>query len=66
MGVEMTEVAPAVVVEPQLSVSTFPLGVAKGVLPIVGEVEYVRQELARLLTYRREEKKKESAHKVSR
>ena len=53
MGVvEMIEVVvPAV--EPLLFVLTFPLDVAKGVLPIEGEVGYVRRELARLPTYRR-------------
>jgi uncharacterized protein (DUF342 family) len=54
----MTEVVPAV--EPLSSVLTFPLDVAKGVPPIEGEVEYVRRELARLPTYRRERK---SEHK---
>ena len=44
----MTGVAPAV--EPLESVLTFLLDVAKGVLPIEGEVEYVRRELAKLPT----------------
>ena len=58
----MTEVIP--VVEPLSSVLTFPLDVAKEVLPIEGEVEYVRRELVRLPTYKREKKK--SAHKCPR
>lgn len=41
-----------VLVEPLPSVLTFPLDVAKGVPPIEGEVGCVRQERARLLTYR--------------
>ena len=54
----MTEVLPAV--GPLSSVLTFPLDVAKGVLPIKGEVEYVRRELARLPTYRRERKERKN------
>ena len=57
MGLEMTEV----LVEPLSSVLTFPLDVAKGALPIEGEVECVRQERARLPTYRREGNLKKSA-----
>jgi hypothetical protein len=52
MGVEMTEEVPAAV-EPLSFVLTFPLDVAKGVLPIEGEVECVRRERARLPTYMR-------------
>ena len=48
----MAEVVPAV--EPLSSVLTFPLDVAKGVLPIEGVVEYARRERARHPTYRRD------------
>lgn len=47
-GVEMTEV---LAVESLSSVLTFPLDVARGVLPIEGEVECVRRERARHPTY---------------
>ena len=56
MEIEMTEVPAAV--EKLSSVWTFLLDVAKGVLPIEGEVECVPRERARLPTYRRERNKK--------
>lgn len=60
----MSEVVPAV--EPLSSVLTFPLDVAKGVLPIEGEVGYVRRERARHPTYKRkkEKRRKKSAQIV--
>jgi hypothetical protein len=71
MEVEMAEVPAAV--EPLSFVLTFPLDVARGVLPIEGEVECVRRERVRLPTYRRERnkikkggKKKRSQHKLLR
>ena len=61
----MIEVLPAVV-EPLLSVFlTFPLDVAKGVLPIEGEVECVLRERARLPTYKRERNFLKSAQESS-